>query len=85
MDDAAHDAFLDGFIDLIESRHLAVGGMGGQLPLMETDGMVSTWGRASTTEVDRAAVLGWLRQRPEVVSAETGDLVDGWYGWEDAQ
>ena len=27
MDDAAHDAFLDGFIELIESRQLAVGGM----------------------------------------------------------
>lgn len=84
MDDTVHDAFLDEFIDLIESRHLAVGGLGGRLPLRETDGMVSAWGRASTTEMDRIAVLGWLRKRPEVVSADTGDLVDGWYGWEDS-
>lgn len=85
MEDAAHDAFLDGFIEIIESRHLAVGGMGGQLPLKETDGVVSAWGRGSPTEVDRAAVADWLRQRPEVASADVGDLVDGWYGWEEAQ
>ena len=85
MDDAAHDAFLDEFIEIIESRHLAVGGMGGQLPLMETDGVVSAWGRGSPTEVDRAAVADWLRQHPDVASADVGDLVDGWYGWEEAQ
>lgn len=85
MDDAAHDAFLDGFIEKIESRHLAVGGMGGQLPLRETDGVVSAWGRGSPTEVDRAAVADWLRQRPEVASVDVGDLVDGWYGLEEAQ
>lgn len=84
MDDASHDAFLDGFIALIESRHLAVGGMGGRLPLMETEGIVSAWGRGSPTEADRQAVLDWLRQRPEVAGAEVGDFVDGWYGWEDA-
>ena len=85
MNDAALDFFLDGFIDLIESRHLAVGGMGGQLPLMETDGVVSAWGRGSPTEADRATVVNWLQQRPEVSRAEAGDLIDGWYGWEDAQ
>lgn len=82
MDDAAHDAFLDGFIELIESRHLAAGGMGGQQPL-EADGVVSAWGRGSPSEADRTAVLNWLRQHPEVASAEAGDLIDGWYGWED--
>lgn len=79
MDDEAHDAFLDGFIEIIESRHLAVGGMGGQLPLKETGGVVSAWGRGSPTEADRAAVEDWLRQRPEVASAYVGALVDGWY------
>lgn len=83
MDDASLDAFLDRFIELIESRHLAVGGLGGLLPLLETDGIVSAWGRGSPTEADRQAVLDWLRQRSEVASAEAGDLVDGWYGWED--
>lgn len=85
MDDAAHDAFLGGFIELIESRQLAVGGMGGQLPLTATDGVVSTWGRGSPTEEDRSAVVNWLLQRPEVASAAAGDLVDGWYGWASAQ
>lgn len=79
--DAAYDDFLDGFIELIESRQLAVGGMGGQLPLLESDGVVSAWGRGSPTEADMAAVVDWLQQRPEVASAEAGDLVDGWYGW----
>ncbi len=82
MDEAAYDAFLDGFIEIIESRHLAVGGMGGQLPLMETDGVVSAWGRGSPTEGDRAAIVDWLRQWSGVASADAGDLVDGWYGWE---
>ncbi|UZR28133.1 YggL family protein [Methylococcus mesophilus] len=84
MDDAAHDDFLDGFIALIESRHLAVGGLGGQLPLMETDGIVSAWGRGSPTEEDRQAVLDWLRRHPRVAGAEAGDFMDGWYGWDDA-
>ncbi|UZR28048.1 YggL family protein [Methylococcus mesophilus] len=84
MDDAAHDDFLDGFIALIESRHLAVGGLGGQLPLMETDGIVSAWGRGSPTEEDRQALLDWLRRHPCVASAEAGDFMDGWYGWDDA-
>lgn len=82
MDEASHNAFLDGFIELIESRNLAVGGMGGQLPLLVTDGIVSALGHGSPTEVDQQAVLQWLRHRPEVASAEVGDLVDGWYGWE---
>lgn len=82
MDGASHDAFLDGFIELTESRYLAVGGMGGQLPLLGTDGIVSALGRGSPTEANQQAVLEWLRHRPEVASAEVGDLVDGWYGWE---
>ena len=84
MGDAAYDAFLDGFIDLIESRQLAVGGMGGQVPLLETDGVVSAWGRGSPTEEDRAAIVEWLRQRRDVASADAGEFVDGWYGWEGA-
>lgn len=81
MNDAAYDVFLDGFIELIESRRLAVGAMGGQLPLFQTDGVVSAWGRGSPSEADRAAVVDWLQQRPEVAHAEAGDLIDGWYGW----
>ena len=82
--DAGYDAFMDGFIELIESRQLAVGGMGGQLPLMETSGVVSVNGRGSPSEADMVAVLDWLRERHEVASAENGDFIDGWYGWEEA-
>jgi uncharacterized protein YggL (DUF469 family) len=67
----------------IESRHLAVGGMGGQLPLLGTDGIVSASGCGSPTEADQQAVLEWLRHRPEVANAEVGHLVDGWYGAEE--
>ena len=78
------DAFVDGFIDLIESRRLLVGGMGGRLPLLETDAIVSAWNRSSTTEDDRQAVLDWLLRHPEVAGAEVGAFRDGWYGWDDA-
>lgn len=64
MSDASHGDFLDGFIGPIESRRLAVCGMSGQLPLTETDGVVSAWGRGSPTEADRKALLDWLQQRP---------------------
>lgn len=81
----AYDVLLDAFIELIESRRLIVGGLGGQLPLVEADGIVSAWGRGSPAEEDRQAVLDWLRHRPEVASAEVGEFVDGWYGWENAK
>jgi uncharacterized protein YggL (DUF469 family) len=84
MRDAALDAFVDGFIDLIESRRLIVGGLGGRLPLLETTGIVSTRERGSPTEENRLAVLDWLLRRPDVAEAEAGGFVDGWYGWEDA-
>ncbi|MDR2188011.1 MAG: YggL family protein [Azonexus sp.] len=76
------DAFVDGFINLVESRRLVAGGGGGRL---EAEWVVSTWGRGSTTEEDRRAVLDWLLSHPEVAGAEAGVFVDGWYGWQDAQ
>jgi uncharacterized protein YggL (DUF469 family) len=85
MDGPQFDAFADGFIDLIESRCLAVGGIGGQVPLLETGGIVSAWDRGSTTEEDRQAVLDWLLRHPNVASAEVGTFIDGWYGWEDTK
>ena len=75
------DAFIDEFIDLIESRRLIAGGGCGQL---EAQWVVSTWNRGSATEDDRRAVLDWLLPHPEVVDAKAGALIDGWYGWEDA-
>lgn len=84
MEDAALDSFMDRFIDLIESRHLIVGGLGGRLPLMETNGIVSAWGRSSPTNEDRLVVQDWLEKHIEVANAEAGSLIDGWYGWGDA-
>ena len=78
-----YDPFLDAFIDLIEARHLIVGGMGGRLPLTETDGMVSARRRGSPSEDDRQAVLAWIRARSEVARAEVGEFVDGWHGWDE--
>ncbi len=54
------------------------------MPLTDTDEIVSAEGRNSPTREDGQAVLDWLRQRPEVARATVGELVDGWYGWEDA-
>jgi uncharacterized protein YggL (DUF469 family) len=56
--------------------------MGGHLPLAETSGVVQTMRRGSPSEEDRQFVVNWLRQRPEVASAEVGELVDGWYDWD---
>jgi len=82
LDEADYDVFLDDFIEMIESRQLCVGGMGGHLPLAETSGVVQTMRRGSPSEEDRQFVVNWLRQRPEVASAEVGELVDGWYDWD---
>ncbi|MDR2213996.1 MAG: YggL family protein [Pseudomonadales bacterium] len=82
MEGPRQDAFVDEFIGLIESRRLAVGGGFGPL---EATGIVSAGGRGSATDEDKQAVLNWLLRRPEVADAQTGALVDGWYGWEDDQ
>lgn len=82
LDDANYEPFLDAFIDFIEMRRLAVGGLGGRLPLSETDGMISAWERGSPSDEDRQAVLAWLQARSEVAQAEVGEFVDGWYGWD---
>lgn len=81
LDEAAFDKFLDNFIEFIESRHLLIAGLGGRLPLQETDGIISTQGRGSATDNDKNAVRDWLIQRPEVANADTGAFVDGWYSY----
>jgi uncharacterized protein YggL (DUF469 family) len=48
---------------------------------MDTDGIVSAWGRGSPSDDDRQAVLDWLKKRPELAHAEVGQFVDGWYEW----
>jgi len=85
LDESAYDAFIDAFIDFVESRHLVIGGFGGSLPLSEMDGLVSKAGPGSVTDADRQAVQAWLEQRAEVSKVVLGELVDGWYGWDQAQ
>ena len=79
LDENAYDPLLDDFIAFIESRDLGVGGMGGRLPLSETEGVIQAWKRRSPTEEDRRAVVAWLSSRPEVVEASADDFVDGWH------
>ncbi len=83
LDEVAHVALLDDFIAMIESLGLVVGGLGGRLPLMRTDGVIAARGRGSPSAADRHAVLEWLTHRPEVARVQAGELVDGWYGWDD--
>lgn len=75
-----YDAWWSAVIDLIESRGLFIGGLGGRLPLLEADGIVVAAGRGSPSEEDRQAVLAGLQAIPGVARAEAGDLVDAWYG-----
>lgn len=85
LDSASYDVFIDVFIDLIESRQLIIGGMGGRFPLTETDGMIATGRRGSPSEQDRQTLLVWLQERPEIAQAEVGDFVDAWYGWDEVK
>jgi uncharacterized protein YggL (DUF469 family) len=78
LEEAQYNVFLDDFIELIESRRLIVGGMGGKLPLVRTSGVVSVCRRGSVTETDRDTVLNWVQSHPEVAWANASKLVDGW-------
>jgi uncharacterized protein YggL (DUF469 family) len=77
-----YDDFLGDFARLLEARGLLAGGFGGRMPLLETGGIVARAGRGSANEEDAAAVIGWLRARPEVVDAKASHLFDAWYGYE---
>ena len=76
LDEAQIDQFWDEFIvQSIEKNGLAFGG--------STNGFVSAFGRGSTNEMHREIVEAWLKNRLEVESAQTGPLVDVWYGQND--
>lgn len=79
LDEPAHAALLNAFIDLVESRGLIVGGLGGRLPLDAADGIVAAGGRDSPSDADWQAVVAWLQQRPEIATAEAGEFFDGGY------
>lgn len=65
---ADFDHFIDAFLDMVESRGLMVGGMGGQLPLAETAGFVSALGGVPA-EDDLQALVEGLLARHEVAHA----------------
>jgi uncharacterized protein YggL (DUF469 family) len=82
LDESAYIDLWTDFISFIEPRKLWIGGLGGSLPLSETEGMIQACGRGSPSEEDRQAVITWLRARPEIASASADDFVDGWYSWD---
>lgn len=75
LDDPGFDAFLDRWIDAVETRGLAFGG-GGRLDTFE--GFVTGTGRASATDVDREAMAAFCANDSAVVSQGVGPLVDAW-------
>lgn len=84
LDETAYDPFWDAIIERIEALGLCVGGLGGILPIVETDGFVSSWGHGSVTPEQVSSLLDWCRSRPEVKGARASELVDAWHGWSDA-
>lgn len=82
MDVDALDAFVDKLFGYVEARGMLVAGMGGSLPVVETECFVQQAGRGSPSEEDRQAVTAWFQARPEVESAVAGDFVDGWHGYD---
>jgi uncharacterized protein YggL (DUF469 family) len=81
-DGEPYDDFINGFSDFLEGRGLLAGGFGGTMPLLETGGIVARADRGSAGEEDIAAVIEWLRARPEVKDARASHLFDAWYGYE---
>ncbi len=70
---AREEIFIDALLDeVIEPRGLEFGGW-------VTVGFITKAARGSVSEEDRAAVMAWLRARPEVESALASELVDAWY------
>jgi uncharacterized protein YggL (DUF469 family) len=84
LDKSIWDAWWDEVIDRIESLGLAVGGLRGSIPLMETDAFVVCHRRGSVSHEQRVALLTWLRDRSEIAKVDVSDLVDAWYGWDEA-
>jgi uncharacterized protein YggL (DUF469 family) len=80
MDGEPYDDFMSALFVFLESRGLLAGGFGGKRPLLETGGYIARAERGSATQEDTAAVIEWLRARPEVRDAKASHLLDAWYG-----
>ncbi len=83
MDVDGLEPLLEDLFDFVESKGMLVAGMGGSFPVVETECYVQQAGRGSPSEEDRQTVTAWFKARPEVESAEAGDFVDGWHGYDD--
>jgi len=81
IDSEQWDRFADDLFDFLDRRHLTGGGFGGRFPLNETDGIITTYDRGSTTEEDREAVTQWLRERSEIAEVRALDFKDAWHGY----
>jgi uncharacterized protein YggL (DUF469 family) len=84
MQGEPYDDFLAAFSHFLEARGLLAGGFGGAMPLEATGGIVAKADRGSASEEDAAAVVEWLRARPDVRDAKASRLFDAWYGYEPA-
>ncbi|WP_319534693.1 50S ribosome-binding protein YggL [uncultured Vibrio sp.] len=71
-----YEVFVDDFVDYIAGLGLCFGG--GGLELFEGF-LCSTDRYGNATEEQKAQVLAWLEARPEVKSAQVGELVDANY------
>lgn len=71
-----YDAFVDDFIDYIDTLGLCFGG--GGLELFEGF-LCATERYVDVTEEQKAQVTAWLEARDEVKSVQTSDLVDANY------
>jgi uncharacterized protein YggL (DUF469 family) len=80
MDGEPLSDFITALFLFLETRGLLAGGFGGKRPLLEAAGFVARVERGSATEEDAAAVIEWLRARPEVRDAKASHLFDAWYG-----
>lgn len=73
IDQRDEDSLLDAFLlEVMEPRSLVFGGA-------LTDGYIAYRGRGSVSEEDRKRVMDWLAGRPEIATAQVGELVNAWY------
>lgn len=68
IDGADYDHFIDALIDFVESCGMMISGMGGQLPLIETTGMVLV-DKGCPSDEDLKILIEWLLARREVENA----------------
>jgi uncharacterized protein YggL (DUF469 family) len=76
LDDAANDAFLNGWLEAVDAQGVSFGGhfSDGQL-----DGIVFPVGGVKVTTEKQAALVAWLQGRSEVSGVEASALLDVWH------